>query len=271
MNWIESLPYLNKENQGHVLITILSTRGSSPRDTGSKMVITNNKTFDTIGGGTLEFEVIKQSRKLLSENQKIQQTQIFNLGKDLKQCCGGTVTIFFEIFPATNFNIVIFGAGHIGKSVIKILEDIDCHVKWFDSRTELFPENSASHIQKFTMKQAELTVECCMQNSYFLIMTHDHALDQTLCEAIISKGDSHYCGLIGSHTKSLKFKQRMKKKGYSQLELERLTCPMGLSSIKTKKPMEIAVSIVAELLIHHKKRSKIDISHQSQIISIESS
>jgi xanthine dehydrogenase accessory factor len=54
--------------------------------------------------------------------------------------------------------------------------------------------------------------------------------------------------LIGSATKGLKFKQRLLKKGYKQQELEALTCPVGLKLLKSKKPMEIAVSMSAELL-----------------------
>jgi len=251
LNWIESIAYLHKANQAHVLLTVLETRGSSPRDTGSKMVVSSDEIFDTIGGGALEHEVIKLSRQFLLENKNIQHTQNFNLSKDLKQCCGGTVSVFFEVFAVVDFNIVIFGAGHIGKSIVKILEEIDCQVKWFDSRSALFPDSCASHIQKMTMDQPELAIESCEKNSYFLVMTHDHALDQTLCEAIISRNDSRYCGLIGSKTKAHKFRQRMQKKGYGQHELEQLTCPMGLSLLKTKKPMEIAVSVVAELLVRY--------------------
>jgi len=122
------------------------------------------------------------------------------------------VKVFFEVFPASNFNIVIFGAGHIGKSLIKILEEVDCQVTWFDSRPELFPEIVASHIRKQTLDQPELAIESCKPNSYYLVMTHDHALDQQLCETILSRGDSRYCGLIGSSTKGLKIRQRLMKK-----------------------------------------------------------
>jgi len=248
MNWIEALAYLHKKNRAHVLLTVLDTQGSSPRDFGSKMVVSNDEVIDTIGGGALEHEAIKLAHNFLQSKQNAQYTKRFNLGKDLQQCCGGVVTVFFEVFAAIDFNIVIFGAGHIGQAIIKILEDIDCHVKWIDSRAELFPENCVPHIQKITTDQPELVIETCQENSYYLVMTHDHALDQILCESILSRNNDRYCGLIGSKTKALKFRQRMQKKGYKQKELERLICPIGLSSIKTKKPTEIAVSVIAELL-----------------------
>ncbi len=291
MNWIQAISSLNTQAHGYVLVTVLETKGSSPRDTGTKMVVSADESFDTIGGGALEYECINMARELLGvvpslsrikngegwgegteinksftgeiplryssphpnplpqeRGLKAQYTHTFNLGKDLKQCCGGVVTVFFEVFPASNFNIVLFGAGHIAKSLVKILEEVDCQVSWFDSRPELFPETVASHIQKHIMTQPEIAVESCKPNSYFLVMTHDHALDQQLCETILSRGDSQYCGLIGSATKGLKFRQRLLKKDYKQQELEALTCPVGLYSLKSKKPMEIAVSISAELL-----------------------
>ena len=252
MNWVEGLWSLKNDEannkESFVLVTILEIRGSSPRETGAKMVITKNKNFDTIGGGALEFKVINIARALLLAKQIKQHSQSFNLGKDLKQCCGGIVNVLFEIFHASDFNIVIFGAGHIGRSLVKILEDIDCQIHWFDSRADQFPENNVSHSKKTIMDKPEVAVESCPKNSYFLVMTHDHALDQQLCEAILSRGDSRYCGLIGSLTKSLKFKQRLVKKGFSEIELKQLSCPMGLSSISVKKPMEIAVSITAKLL-----------------------
>ena len=255
MNWIDALSHLTREGEieAYVLLTVLETKGSSPRDTGTKMVVTANALFDTIGGGALEFEAVNRARELLSSQAlspqgATQLTHTFHLGKDLKQCCGGVVRILFEVFPVPHFNIVIFGAGHIGKAVVHHLKGIDCHVKWFDARTELFPQNNPSNIELLTLDQPDLAVESCPPQSYYLVMTHDHALDQSLCEAILSRHDGVYCGLIGSATKGLKFRQRLLAKAYSPEELERLQCPAGLAHFQSKIPAEIAISLVAKLL-----------------------
>ncbi len=270
MNWIEAISSLNTQAQGYVLVTVLETKGSSPRDTGTKMVVSADDSYDTIGGGALEYECIEIAREFLQTNKTAQHTETFNLGKDLKQCCGGVVKVFFEVFPASNFNIVLFGAGHIAKSLIKILEEVDCQVSWFDSRLELFPEKCASHIQTHTMAQPEIAVESCKPNSYFLVMTHDHALDQELCEAILSRGDSQYCGLIGSATKGLKFRQRLMGKNYTEQELGGLICPVGLSSLKSKKPMEIAVSISAKLLLCRDQSMEQSQNNDATVINLAS-
>jgi len=259
LNWLAALAKLSTESQGHVLLTVLNTRGSSPRDVGTKMVVSKDEIFDTIGGGALEYQCIETAREFLSKNQQsqaTQHTQTFNLGKDLKQCCGGVVSVFFEVFPATNFILNIFGAGHIGQALTKVLTEIDCKVNLFDSRNDMLQQNYPKNIQTHHLTEPEIAVETCLANSYFLVMTHDHALDQQLCEAILARGDSVYCGVIGSRTKSIKFRQRLLKKGFSQDEFSRLTCPMGLSDLKTKKPMEIAVSVVAELLMLRDRRQQ---------------
>ncbi len=249
MNWGEAIGALNQQGQAYVLLTVLETKGSIPRDSGSKMLVTDDKLYDTIGGGALEFEAITVARNLLKQNSKtIQHTQSFNLGKDLKQCCGGVVKLFFETFPASNLLINIFGAGHIGKALITLLQELDCQVKWFDSRPEQFPSQIKPSIKTFQLEHADIAVESCPYDSYYLVMTHDHALDQELCEAILSRQDIAYCGLIGSTTKGLKFRQRLLKKGYTSDELARLSCPAGLETLKSKIPMEIALSITAKLL-----------------------
>ena len=253
-SWISGLSQINRNAKSYALLTVLATKGSSPRDVGTKMVVTQNEVFDTIGGGALEHQSIKLARELLEAGESKQVTQTFNLGKDLKQCCGGVVTVFFEVFPISDFNIVLFGAGHIGKALVKILEEVDCQVIWFDSRDEILPEIKAPNIQTHLMDKPELSVEICPKNSYYLVMTHDHALDQQLCEAIISRADSRYCGLIGSSTKGLKFRQRLLAKNFSQQEISLLSCPTGLAELKSKKPMEIAVSISAELLQRRDKQ-----------------
>lgn len=267
-DWIEGLAQVSNNSESYVLLTVLETKGSSPRDTGTKMLVTKNSIFDTIGGGALEHESIQIARGLLEEGKCLQLTRSFNLGKDLKQCCGGVVDIFFEVFSVNNFNIAIFGAGHIGKSLVKILEDVDCQLIWFDSRVEQFPSKTSSHIKHIIMSEPEISVDACEKNTYFLVMTHDHALDQQLCEAILSRGDSRYCGLIGSRTKGLKFRQRLLKKGFNEQELIKLSCPVGLKSMYSKKPMEIAISITAELLRCRDKHANIYQSKHSEIINI---
>jgi xanthine dehydrogenase accessory factor len=87
--------------------------------------------------------------------------------------------------------------------------------------------------------------------SYFIVMTHNHQLDQELSEAILKRNDFKYFGLIGSLTKRNKFIHRLQAKGFSSEQIERMTCPMGIAAVKGKLPAEIAVSVAGEVIAHY--------------------
>ena len=262
MSWIDTIARLSRKNTGFVLVTVVEVEGSAPRDTESKMVVETGQVHDSIGGGNLEYEAIKIARALLDEGKSTVYSQIFSLGKDLTQCCGGKVTLLFECFPACQFNIVLFGAGHVGKALVTILSELPCRVEWVDSRDDIFPHPVSDNIETANMHNVFAAVENCRADAYYLVMTHSHEIDIELCEAILSRGDSRYCGLIGSRSKGSKFRSRLKKKGFNNQELERLTSPIGLDSIPGKTPMEVAVSVVGQLLVLHHQITAVRESNQ---------
>lgn len=249
MNWIEATADCDRHNQAFVLVTVLQTEGSTPRDNDAKMLVTPQSAHDTIGGGQLEFQAIETARQLLTENKRTSLSKEFNLGKDLEQCCGGRVTLLLECFPATGFNIVVLGAGHVGKAVIRILGQLPCRVTWLDSRADCFSEKLPTNILAEQIINAEQSIEGCAPDSWYLVMTHSHLLDQQLVEAILARGDARYCGLIGSKSKAASFRSRLKRKSFTEAEIAGLTSPIGLSELKGKQPMEIAVSVVAQMMI----------------------
>ena len=257
MKWLDAIARLSRENTGFVLVTVVATEGSAPRDAESKMVVEAGQTHDSIGGGNLEFEAIDAARELLNADKSAIQSRVFSLGKDLTQCCGGKVTLLFECFPPCRFNIVLFGAGHVGKALAVILSELPCRLRWVDSRDDIFPRPLPENIETAPMRNAFEAVGSCPEGAYYLIMTHSHEIDIELCEAILTRGDSRYCGLIGSKSKGAKFRSRLGKKGFTAEELNRLTCPIGLQSIPGKTPMEVAVSVAGQLLeLHHQSLSE---------------
>lgn len=259
MNWINAISNLQRQNNAYVLVTIIDTQGSSPRNTQSKMVVDATQSHDTIGGGALEFEAIQHARDLIEDGHAITHRKVFTLGNDLSQCCGGMVEILFEHFPACDFRIALFGAGHVGKAVVSILSGLPCQVDWFDHRADDLQEawnalHCPDNVTTINVSNSYGAVESCQAGSYFLIMTHSHELDMELCEAVLDRKDSRYCGLIGSKSKAASFRSRLKKKKFSEAELERLTSPMGLALGSNKEPMAVAVSIVAELMQLHESQ-----------------
>ena len=86
------------------------------------------------------------------------------------------------------------------------------------------------------------------RGSCYLVMTHSHAIDFDVCDRILRRPDTVYCGLIGSLSKRRRFEKRFRAQGLQDKDLERLTCPIGVSGISGKKPAEIAVAAAAEVL-----------------------
>lgn len=245
--WIETLHQLRTQRQSCVLITVLNERGSVPRDRGSKMIVTAEQQFLTIGGGHLEFQCIEIARNLLAQGREGPHCEQFNLGARLGQCCGGAATILFEPLRCVQPQIAVFGAGHVGQALVALLATLPCHIHWIDQRPELFSQAPAG-VTVFVQEDPVEYVQQLPAESYFVVMTHHHPLDLALCEAILRRDDYRYAGVIGSQTKRQRFEYRLSGKGFSQQQLARLRCPVGLPEVKGKLPAEIAVAIAAEII-----------------------
>ncbi len=252
MNWIDAVSSLSRQNRDLVIITVLSVEGSAPRNRATKMVVDSDNIHDTIGGGKLEYEAIREARLLIISAVPETLTKTYNLGQDLTQCCGGRVNVLFECIPANKFKVVLFGAGHVGTALASIVSQLPCRLTWIDSRESVI--NLLKDDSRFTgvdfrfMESPTLEVEQCPENAYHLVMTHSHEIDMELVEAILSRKDARFCGLIGSRSKSVKFRNRLTRKGFSKAELSTLTSPVGLPDIGGKSPMEIAISVAAQLM-----------------------
>ena len=249
-NWSSASYKLSKQGQAYVLVTLVGVSGSTPRNSGTKMVISHDDIFDTIGGGHLEHKAIKYAKKMLGSGKSCQHIEHFQLGSNLGQCCGGNTSVLFECFAATGVNIMLFGAGHVGKALVPILAQLPCKVTWVDSREAQFPSNLSSYdnVVKVVSESPELEVASMPANSYFIVMTHNHQMDFEISQAILKRADFHYLGLIASNTKWRRFQQRYKHRDIDQKQVARMNCPIGLADVGGKLPMEVAVSVSAEII-----------------------
>ncbi|MDH3692707.1 MAG: xanthine dehydrogenase accessory protein XdhC, partial [Gammaproteobacteria bacterium] len=329
--WTDALAQLPAMGGSCVLVTVAYAKGSTPRETGAKMVVAASNIYGTIGGGNLEYLAIEEARELLSDNSRQQAYVEYPLGPKLGQCCGGKVGLLFERLSAMNhswfselanaqqqrraavlvtllepkmpqkfvvtesrrdglsslapqvlqralyglqtaathfaqiyelgeqrffleyfsvdeFNVVVFGAGHVGRAVVAALSPLCCDILWIDCRAKEFPQQCASNVSMVVSDKIVGEVESATSGAYFLVMTHSHQLDLELCERILRRNDFAYLGLIGSHTKRQKFMRRLAANGCTQDTLQRLTCPIGVSGISGKRPGEIAVAVAAQIL-----------------------
>ncbi|MBW7874460.1 MAG: xanthine dehydrogenase accessory protein XdhC [Candidatus Cloacimonetes bacterium] len=247
MHWIDNIAGLKASKTPFVLVTVLKVTGSAPRGAGTRMVVTGSEVYATIGGGHLEYQVILQSRQRIEKRQHGSIIVSFQLGASLGQCCGGVVEVLLESWLPNVAPVVIFGAGHIGRALVRILEPLEIPIDWIDSRKNEFLKEVSSWIRILVSEDPLGEGAFVNQGAAVMIMTHSHSLDFDLCELFLKRTDLSYLGLIGSKTKRKTFENRLNQRGFSASELQRLQCPAG-RQIGSKHPQAIAVSLAAEIL-----------------------
>jgi xanthine dehydrogenase accessory factor len=254
-----------------VWITVINAQGSVPRGQGTVMVVFEDEFLGTIGGGHLEFEAIAEARKCLRVPESRQTLPIekrFALGPSLGQCCGGALVLKFEwvthqdqarllqiidLQTVDRFKpLALFGGGHVGKALINVLAPLPFHVRWIDSRDEIFPQDVPSQVVCEHSNPVQAAVVDLVPNSRVLIMSFSHAEDLDILIACLWRHRQHqdlpFIGLIGSATKWATFRHRLAERGFSEAECAHVTCPIGVPGIEGKEPEVIAVAVAAQLL-----------------------
>jgi xanthine dehydrogenase accessory factor len=228
-------------------VRVVETRGSTPRGPGTRMWVGAGATRGTIGGGNLEYTALEIAREMLRSGETERQRR-FVIGDALGQCCGGNTTLAFkrvermEGGEEDRFDVVLFGAGHVGKEVARILERVPCRLTWVDQRREQFPEHTTAQV--VVDDEPAFAVDEAAQGAFYLVMTHSHALDFEIVERALLRKDAGFVGMIGSETKAAKLRARLGARG---VDASRLVSPIGLFKAG-KHPAEVAVSAVAQLL-----------------------
>ena len=170
-----------------------------------------------------------------------------------------------ELVVGSDLNIAVFGAGHVGAAVVQALSALDCNIRWVDSRRNIFRRVPAN-VRTVETSDPALEVAAMPAGSFYLVMTHSHAIDFDVCERILRRADAAYCGLIGSVSKRRRFEKRYRAQGVSDAMLANLVCPIGVAGISGKKPAEIAVSATAEILqAYEKVRRGADIAYPDNV------
>jgi len=254
-----------------VLVTVGATRGSVPRETGAWMAVFGGVTggaVGTIGGGHLEWDAMRHAREALGRGAAERPpvwSQAVTLGPSLGQCCGGALVLHFECVDAVDVGalrqrltrghaaLALFGGGHVGRALVQALAPLPFDVTWIDSRDEVFPPDLPGNVRAEYSEPVQLAVRNLAPRSNVLIMSFSHAEDLDIVAACLQRlrqsGDLGFVGLIGSETKWATFRRRLRQRGFSDAEMARVTCPIGLAGIEGKAPAVIAASVVAQLLL----------------------
>jgi xanthine dehydrogenase accessory factor len=157
-----------------------------------------------------------------------------------------------ETIVPREFPVVLFGAGHVGAALARVLATLPCRVRWVDERDAQFPEPTLpNELANLTIDQNDApdeAIDDAEPGTYFVVMTHNHARDLALAERILRRNDFAFFGMIGSRTKRRQFEHRLAARGIDPAVIARMHCPIGIDGIADKSPEAIAIAVAAQLL-----------------------
>ena len=259
MHWTNAVAKLRRERRPGVLVTVASVRGHAPRDAGAKMVVAAEEVWGTVGGGNLEETVVARARALMESPGAAPETMTMSLNDKARtehgrQCCGGEVTLLLEplaVVPA----VAVFGIGHVGLELARILSRHDLELHLVDSRADQVAparlaclDDGVAAVHAHHSPVPELALGVVPPGTHVLVMTHDHAEDFALCDAALRCTGLGSIGLIGSSAKWTRFQQGLLVEGHARADIDRIHSPIGLPGVDGKDPATIAVSVAADLV-----------------------
>jgi xanthine dehydrogenase accessory factor len=259
MDWLAAVQRLRAEGRPGVLVTVVEVRGHAPRDAGAKMVVSVDGSWGSVGGGNLEETAIDRARTVITDGARAPEMIEVRLNEHARntygrQCCGGVVRLLLEPLPIWP-TVAIFGLGHVGHELARILSRLEIRLHLVDSRAEqldplrlAYLTEGAAEISAHTTVLGETVLERLPIGAHVLIMTHDHAEDFALCDAALRRGDLGSIGLIGSSAKWARFRRNLAAEGHEESAIDTITCPIGSPDVVGKEPAVIAIGVAAALL-----------------------
>ncbi|MFZ0186409.1 MAG: xanthine dehydrogenase accessory protein XdhC [Trebonia sp.] len=260
MDWLRAVQQLRHDGQPGVLVTVIEVRGHAPREAGAKMVVSREYSWGSVGGGNLEATAVARARELMSSGAVEPETLEVQLNPHARtehgrQCCGGAVKLLLEPL-AVRPVVALFGVGHVGYELARILSRLPIQLLLVDSRAEQLDRvrladviDGAAEVGIYHTLLGEQVLEQLPRGAHVVIMTHDHAEDYALCDAALRLNQPlGGIGLIGSAAKWTRFQAQLAAAGHSPEMIARITCPIGQPGITGKDPAVIAVAVAAALL-----------------------
>ena len=260
MDWLSAAQQLRHDGEPGVLVTVIEVRGHAPREAGAKMVVSREVSWGSVGGGNLEASAVARARELISSGATVPEYRETRLSPHSRnehgrQCCGGVVRLLFEPLAARPV-VALFGLGHVGYELARILSRLPVQLLLVDSRAEQLDRvrladviDGSADVSVHRTLLGEQVLGQLPRGAHVVIMTHDHAEDYALCDAVLRLGQPlGSIGLIGSSVKWTRFQAQLAAAGHSPEAIGRITCPIGQPGITGKDPAVIAVAVAADLL-----------------------
>jgi len=231
------------------LVTLVETKGSTPREAGAKMLVhSDGSTVGSIGGGAMEAKAVSDALAFMSDGEsRLVDYSLMGRDGDLG-LCGGEVKVFIEVVMPKP-TLLIAGAGHISQSLAKQGTLLGFRVVVGDDRRdyatrERFPNVGRVEVVELEefVRDIDITEHC-----YVVIATRGHEHDEVVLRQVVST-PAAYIGLVGSQRKVAAIFEHLLGEGIPEESLARVHAPIGLD-IGAAKLDEIALSIMAEILM----------------------
>ena len=327
-DWTAGLRSCVEKGETAILVTVAAVEGSSPREAGTRMLVTADDLVGSVGGGNLELRATRIARDMLDGDEIVALRNLSDRSS-LVENCGGRLTLVFDRldkangqsliaaiearengarpvlvsrpdtgarlvvtatgrhgslgsagldqaatvaarradrttrlethdgvallidanFAGSGIDVVLFGAGHVGKAIVAVLGlHPDLRIIWVDDRTDLFPGEIPPNVRVVGTADPAGQVDEMPDGAFVVVVSHSHALDYEIVEKVLRRGDFRYCGLIGSAAKRGQLEKRWLRRGLPAEALDRLVCPIGVPGISGRHPADIAIAVAAELL-----------------------
>lgn len=250
-----------QKNVPLMAVTAVKKEGSGPVEVGKKMIVLNDGTsIGTVGGGAIEYYAQSKAKKLLKDKQSLLETYVLDEGKvipeskTLPMVCGGIVTLFYE-YIGPNATIFVFGAGHVGQALVRLIKTMNYHVTVIDPRKEVIDQFENADVLANEAFVDFIDKGLIQDGDFIIVCTPSHEHDYHVINRIIEKKiQPKYMGMLCSPDKIKAYLNSTYERFGKNIDLSYFYSPIGLD-IGGMTPEEIAISISAEILsvIHNKK------------------
>ncbi len=267
MDWLRAVEHLRRSREPGVLVTVASVRGHAPRDAGAKLVVGAHATWGTVGGGNLEAVAVARGREVLAQPTSGPELRTVALSDRAPyehgvQCCGGEVVLLLEPLPVVP-SVAVFGVGHVGLELARVLARSDLDLHLVDSRPEQLADERLAVLGDALARVRvhgvpvlpELVLADLPPGTDVLVMTHDHAEDAALCDAALRTPALGSVGLIGSAAKWSRFRRTLLDDGHEPAAVDGIRTPIGVPGLTGKDPAVIALSVAAALHLQWQQRA----------------
>ncbi len=255
----EQLVALERDGAAFVLVVLVESLGSTPQDTGAKMLVTSAGLLTgTIGGGKVEAKAIELALDLIAAQATTPQFVNWTLKTDVGMTCGGSVKLYFEPHAAggagAGWPIWIFGAGHVVQALVPVLAPLDCQITVVDPRRDWLDRLPRGRNVRFIQSDApESLVTSVPDRAFVLCLTRGHASDRPVLQRALAEKDFPFVGVIGSDAKAEILRRELVAHGLPATRAQQFHCPVGLP-FGNNDPREIALSIAAQLLTERDRK-----------------